>query len=329
MSSDLAPPHQRGARVPFIGTGVALVGVLFVVSLLIGASAVSPADVWNDTGQARTIFLQSRLPRTIAVVLAGASVSVAGIIMQSLTQNRFVAPSTAGTMEASVLGVVIASILVPGSSVVTKMLFATGAAMLGTMLFVSLIQRLRTRDIIIVPLVGIMLGVVLESISVFLAHRHSLLQSLSSWMTGDFSATVQGRYELLYVVGGAAGIAYLFANRFTLAGVGREYSVNVGLDYDRTMVIGMSLVAIVSGIVVVVVGEVRFLGLVVPNLITARFGDNLRSVLPLTAVAGAGILLTADIAARTIRYPYEIPAGVVVGVAGGLAFLVMLLRSRS
>lgn len=329
MTLTHSPPGPRGVRVPLLGTGVALVVVLFVVSLLIGASAVSPTDVWNDTGQARTIFFQSRLPRAIAVVLAGASVSVAGLIMQSLTQNRFVAPSTAGTMEASVLGVVVASVLVPGSSVFTKMLFATAAALAGTMLFVSLIQRLRTRDVIIVPLIGIMLGVVLESISVFFAHRYSLLQSLSAWMTGDFSATVQGRYELLYIVGGVTLVAYLFANRFTLAGVGREYSVNVGLDYDRTMVVGMGLVAVVSGIVVVVVGEVRFLGLVVPNLVTARFGDNLRSVLPLTAVSGAAILLASDIVARTIRHPFEIPVGVIVGVAGGVAFLVMLLRSRS
>jgi iron complex transport system permease protein len=311
------------------GAASALVVVLFIGSLFVGASAVSLSDVLNDAGAARTIFLQSRLPRTIAIVLAGSSIAVAGAMMQALTQNRFVSPSTAGTTESAILGVTVVSVVSPAAPVGYKMLFATAFALGGTLLFVSLIHRLRSRDIIVVPLIGIMLGAVVQSIAWFIALRANLLQSLYAWVLGDFSGTIAGRYELLYAVGAVTVVAYVFADRFTLAGVGRDFSINVGLDYDRAIVGGVVLVSVIAGVTVVVVGDVPFWGLIIPNVVSLLVGDNQRRLLPIVAAVGAAGLLAADILARTIRYPAEVPVGTIVGVAGGLIFLVILIRSRS
>lgn len=326
--STSAPTERRSSSFP-LGAAAASTFALFVASIFVGASSASLSDFIADEGVARTIFLQSRLPRSIAIILAGSSIAVAGTIMQALTQNRFVSPSTAGTTESAILGVTVVSVVFPTADVGYKMLFATTFALGGTLLFVSLIQRLRSRDIIVVPLIGIMLGAVVQSIAWFIALRANLLQSLYAWVVGDFSGTIAGRYELLFAVGVATVIAYAFADRFTLAGVGRDFSINVGLNYDRTIVGGMTLVSLIAGTTVVVVGAVPFWGLIVPNLASALVGDNQRRLLPIVATVGAAGLLCSDILARTIRYPAEVPVGTIVGVIGGFTFLVILLRSRS
>lgn len=327
MTAITQPVSHSGTRI--LGAAVAVGIVLFFVSIFVGASSASLFDVFRDDGTARVVFLQSRLPRTIAIVLAGSSIAVAGAIMQALTQNRFVSPSTAGTTESAILGVTVASVVSPGSAIGYKMLVATAFALAGTLLFVSFIRRLRSRDVIIVPLIGIMLGAVVQSIAWFIAIRFRLLQSLYAWVVGDFSGTIAGRYELLYVVAAVTVLAYVFADRFTLAGVGRDFSVNVGLDYDRTIVGGMVLVSIVAGITVVVVGAIPFWGLIVPNLVSLLVGDNQRRLLPIVAAVGATGLLAGDILARTIRYPAEVPVGTIVGVLGGFIFLFILIRNRS
>lgn len=254
--------------------------------------------------------------------------AVAGLTMQTLTRNRFVAPDTAGTLDAATLGLVLGAMYVPSAPIYLRMVIAVVFALAGTGLFLLLLQRLQFRDIVVVPLMGLMLGAVFNAASVFLAYREGLLQTLVTWISGDFSGTLRGRYELLYVVAALTILTYWFAERFTIAGIGRDFAVNLGLDHGRTVLIGMGLVASSSAVVVVVVGEIPLLGLVVPNIVTLALGDRLRRVLPVAAVAGAILLLLADIGSRTVRHPYEVPVGVVLGVVGGFAFLAIVLRSR-
>ncbi len=310
--------------------GLALVSLTAVSawSLFIGVSEIGLSDLLRAEPSRMLLFVVSRVPRLAAILLSGSAMGVVGLIMQSLVRNRFVAPTTAGTVDAASLGLVVATIWFAGASVFLKMTIAVIFALAGTALFMALVQRLRFADIIVVPLIGIMLGGVVQAAATFLALRYDLLQSLSAWTNGDFSGILRGRYELLYLVGAMTVVAYLFANRFTLAGMGRDAAVNLGVNYHRVLYGGMALAASVSAVVVVVVGGIPFLGLVVPNLVTMTMGDNLRRVLPLTAVSGAFFVLVCDIVSRTIRFPYEIPVGTVVGVAGGAIFLALVLRSR-
>lgn len=310
--------------------GLALVSLTAVSawSLFIGVSEIGLSDLLRAESSRMLLFVESRVPRLAAILLSGSAMGVVGLIMQSLVRNRFVAPTTAGTVDAASLGLVIATIWFAGASVFLKMTIAVIFALAGTALFMALVQRLRYADIIVVPLIGIMLGGVIQAAATFLALRYDLLQSLSAWTNGDFSGILRGRYELLYLVGAMTVVAYLFANRFTLAGMGRDVAVNLGVNYHRVLYGGMALAASVSAVVVVVVGGIPFLGLVVPNLVTMTMGDNLRRVLPLTAISGAFFVLVCDIVSRTIRFPYEIPVGTVVGVVGGAIFLALVLRSR-
>ncbi|HZY67013.1 MAG TPA: iron chelate uptake ABC transporter family permease subunit [Devosia sp.] len=303
---------------------------LAAVSLFIGVSDVSPGTLLSSAPEDRAVqvLLISRIPRTLALILAGSSMAIAGLIMQMLTRNRFVEPSTAGTVESAGLGILVATMLFPGIPVIGKMLVAAAFAVAGTALFLRLLRAVPLRSTLIVPLVGIMLGGIISAVSTFFAYRFDLLQTLGTWMMGDFSGVIRGRYELLWIAGALAGLAYLAADRFTVAGLGEDFTTNLGLNYRRVLALGLTVVALVTAVVVVTAGSIPFLGLIVPNLVSAVMGDNVRRSVPWIALTGSGMVLACDIIGRLIRFPYEIPIGTVFGVVGSALFLWLLLRRR-
>ncbi len=302
--------------------------MLGLVSLFVGASTVSLADIWSQgfDGQAAQVLFASRLPRTLALILAGTGMAVAGLIMQMLVRNRFVEPSTVGTVEAATLGILVVTIFVPGLPVFGRMLVAALFALAGTALFMRILRFVPLRSILMVPLIGILLSGIIGAITTFFAYRYDLLQSLNAWTTGDFSIVLRGRYELLWISGAMTILAYIAADRFTVAGLGKEFSTNLGLDYRKVMALGLVVVSLVSASVVVTVGMIPFLGLIVPNVVSLMIGDNVRRSLPLVALFGAGLVLICDIVGRLIIHPYEIPIGTVMGIVGSGGFLYLLLR---
>ena len=184
----------------------------------------------------------------------------------------------------------------------------------------------RERSPLVVPLVGLILGGVVSAISSFIAYRYDLLQSLGAWTTGDFSAVLRGRYEMLWLALALTGLACVAANRFTAAGMGRDFATNLGIDYRRVVAFGLSIVAMVTALVVATIGMIPFLGLIVPNIVSLIMGDNMRRSVPYVALFGAAFVLACDILGRVLRYPFEIPVGTVMGVLGSGIFLFLLLR---
>jgi iron complex transport system permease protein len=324
-------PRTRGraGESAALAAGAVIVLLLAVASTIVGVSDISlPRLVSGDPG-AWDIFWISRVPRTMAAVLAGMAVAVAGLIMQLMARNRFVEPSTVGTTESATLGILVVTVLAPGAPLLAKMGVASIFAVLGTALFLAILRKLPTRNTLLIPLVGIMLGGVIAAVTTFFAYRFDLLQTLSNWMLGDFSGVLRGRYELLWIVALLTLIGFIAADRFTVAGMGQDFTTNLGLNYARTMRLGLVIVSLISAVVITSVGAVPFLGLVVPNIVSLIFGDNLRRAVPWTAVVGAGFVLICDIIARIIRYPYEVPVGMVMSVVGAIVFLILLLRKRN
>ncbi|MFO7321380.1 MAG: ABC transporter permease [Chloroflexota bacterium] len=314
-----------------LALAAAAVIVLAVISLFIGVSDVTPQSLLSPSPDDRAVqvLLISRIPRTLALVISGSAMAVTGMIMQILARNRFVEPSTAGTVEAASMGILVVTVLAPGASVFGKMLVASAFALAGTALFLRILQQIPLRSVLVVPLVGLMLGGVINAITTFFAYRLDLLQSLNAWMTGNFSGILRGRYELLWISFALMVVAYIAADRFTVAGMGQDFTTNLGMNYRRVMTLGLIIVSMVTAVVVVTVGMIPFLGLVVPNLVRLIFGDNLRRTVPWIALSGAGFVLACDIIGRVVRYPYEIPIGVVVGVIGSALFLYLLLRRNA
>lgn len=311
-----------------VASAATLLLALIIGSLFVGVGQVSPSTLFRDPA-AREIFLLSRIPRTLALLLAGSAMSVAGLIMQMLTQNRFVEPSIAGTTQSASLGLLLVMIVAPGTPLVLKMGIATLFALGGTALFMLLLGRMRMKSPLMVPLTGIMLGAVFGAVTTFLAMEYDLLQSLAGWESGDFSGVMQGRYELLWIVGALSVLAGLIADRFTVAGLGGDFSTNVGLNYRRIMLTGMAIIAVVCGVVVVVVGVLPFLGLIIPNVVSLALGDNLRRTLPWVSLGGGALVVLCDTLGRLISYPFEIPASVILGVIGAGVFLLLIMRTDS
>ncbi|MBS6026374.1 MAG: iron chelate uptake ABC transporter family permease subunit [Haemophilus pittmaniae] len=300
--------------------------LLSIVSLFLGVSTVNLQGLLAFDGNQWQIFLISRLPRLVSILIAGASLSICGLVMQQLSRNRFVSPTTAGTMDSARLGILLAILFFPGASMLLKTTVAVAVSFMGTLLFMSILSRLKFKDTIFVPLVGMMFGNIISAITAFLAYKEDLLQNLSGWLQGDFSLVMAGRYELLYFSIPALLLAYLFANRFSIVGMGKDFAVNLGLNYNQVLYLGLLIVAVVSSIIIVSVGVIPFLGLIIPNIVTLYLGDNLKKVLSHTALLGAVFVLMCDILGRSVIYPYEISINAVVGVFGSGIFLLLLFK---
>lgn len=303
--------------------------VLSFVSLFIGAIDIGIMDLFNGNTDKIEIFLISRVPRLMAIILAGVGMSIAGLIMQSLSRNKFVSPTTAGTLDAAKLGIVISMLFFTNATHTEQIIFCFVFALGGTFVFMQILDRIKFKDVIFVPLIGIMYGNILSAITTFFAYEADLLQNVSSWLMGSFTHVISGRYELLYLSVPAVILAYLYANKFTVAGMGEDFAKNLGLSYKWVLNIGLILVAIISTTVVLTVGVIPFLGLIVPNIVSLYLGDNLRKTIPHTAMLGVVFLLVCDIIGRLIVHPYEIPVNVTVAVIGSAIFLVMLFRGRA
>ncbi|MCZ2851322.1 iron chelate uptake ABC transporter family permease subunit [Modestobacter sp. VKM Ac-2982] len=310
--------------------GALLVG-LAVTGLFVGVSDVTPGSVaaGGADGDAAFLLVASRIPRTVAAILVGASLGIAGLIMQMLVRNKFVEPGTTGVSEFATLGMLATMVFLPGLAVVGKMGVAAVFGLFGTWVFLRVIRVVPVRQLVLVPLVGIMLGGVVGAVTTFFAYRLDLLQSLGQWSQGSFATVMQGRYEFLWIAGLMVGVAWFAADRFSVIGLGEEFATNLGLDHRRVVAVGMVVVAVITAAVLVTAGMIPFLGLVVPNIISLLIGDNVRRAIPWVAGLGAVFVLACDLIARVVRFPYEIPLSVIVGIVGAALFLWLLLRRRS
>lgn len=303
--------------------------VLSIISLFIGAIDIKPSDLLDLNSDKTQVFLISRVPRLMAIILAGAGLSIAGLIMQSLSRNKFVSPTTAGTLDAARLGIMISMLCFTNATFIQQVIFSFAFALLGTIVFMQILDRIKFKDAIFVPLIGIMYGNILSSITVFFGYEADILQNITSWLMGSFTLIIAGRYELLYVAIPAIIIAYLYANKFTVAGMGEDFAKNLGLSYRFVLNLGLIIVAVITATVVLTVGVIPFLGLIVPNIVSLYMGDNLRKTIPHTMALGVVFLLTCDIIGRVVVHPYEIPVNVTVAVIGSVIFLLLLFRGRA
>ncbi|MCT1399226.1 ABC transporter permease [Paenibacillus sp. p3-SID867] len=307
----------------------AAVVVLSIISLFIGVKDISPLQLFSMTEQQQHIMLVSRIPRLVSLILAGVSMSICGLIMQQLSRNKFVSPTTAGTMDSARLGILVAMLVFTTSGPLVKMLVAFVFALAGTFIFMKILDRIKFKDAIFIPLVGLMFGNIVSSIATFFAYKYDLIQNMSAWLQGDFSMIMKGQYEMLYLSIPLVILAYLFANKFTVAGMGEEFATNLGLHYRRVVNLGLVIVALVTASVVLTVGVIPFLGLIIPNIVSLYLGDHLKKSLSHTALLGAGFVLFCDILGRIIIYPYEIPISLTVGVLGSGIFIFLLMRRKA
>ncbi len=313
--------HKKIWTVPFI-LAILVVILLGILSLFTGVY-----DIWGQE-DGWDMFFITRIPRTIALMLTGAAMAMTGLIMQLMSQNKMVEPTTIGTTEWAGLGLLTVYLLIPGPSLVMRMTGAIVFSFVGTMIFFLFLRRVRLRSSLIVPIMGMMLGAVISAFSTFMALYFNMAQVIENWFIGSFAPVQVGRYEYLWVIVGVTVLIFLYANRLTLAGLGEDIATTLGVNYNRLILFANTLVAIVVGVVAAVIGNIPFLGLIVPNIVSMVRGDDLRSNLPWVCVIGMGIITLCDIIARTIIKPFEVPVSLILGTVGAAVFILILLQQR-
>ncbi len=298
-------------------------------SLLVGARPVAWWPPFPLSGDAWLTLTASRLPRLAALVLTGVGLSVCGVILQHVVRNKFVEPATSGGLDAAKLGILVSLTLAPTAGTAGRMLFALAFCFAASLGFVAIVRRIKVKNTVLVPVIGLMYGGVLSAVAEFYAYRNNILQSMQGWLLGDFSRIVQGHYEIIYLILPIVALTYLYAHRFTVLGMGEGMATSLGLNYPATVALGLMLVAVTVSATVITVGAIPFVGLIVPNLVAMRYGDNLGRSLPIVALAGASLLLACDILGRLLIHPFEVPIGLTAGGVGGLLFLALIVwRNR-
>lgn len=294
--------------------------ILTILSIFIGVY-----DIFKNENGIH-IILTTRIPRTIAILLSGIAISLSGYVMQLITRNKMVEPTTTGTLDWAGLGLLFVYVLIPSPSIVLRMSGAILFSFIGTILFLMFLNKVKLRSSFIVPIVGMMCGAIISSLSIFLSLLFNQNQVIHNWFVGSFSGIQSGRYEFLWLIIVVVIILIIYANHITIISLGSSISKNLGVDYQKIVFIGSGLVSISIGIVASVIGNIPFLGLIVPNIISLYFGDDMRFNLLWICFTGMIVLLITDLISRTLIMPFEIPVSLVLGIFGTIMFTILLIR---
>jgi iron complex transport system permease protein len=313
--------HNKIWTKPFI-LAIIVVMILGIISLFTGAYDIKGQE------DGINMFFITRVPRTVSLMLTGAAMSMSGLVMQLITQNRLVESTTTGTIEWAGLGLIFIYLIFPAPTLVQRMTGAIIFSFVGTMIFFFFLRKVKLRSSLIVPIIGMMLGAVISAISTFIGLFFKMTQNIESWFVGSFASVQIGRYEYLWLIVIVTFFIFIYADRLTLAGLGQDVAISLGVNYNRIVILGTGLISIAVGIVAVVIGNLPFLGLIVPNIVSMYRGDDLRSNLPWVCVLGMGTITFCDIISRTIIKPFEIPVYLILGTLGAVVFIVILLRQR-
>ncbi|BCJ92528.1 iron ABC transporter permease [Anaerocolumna cellulosilytica] len=306
---------------PFIAA-VIVVLILGVISLFTGVYDIKgQKDGWD-------MFFITRVPRTAALMLTGAAMSMSGLVTQLITQNRLVEPTTTGTIEWAGLGLIFVYLVFPAPTLVLRMTGAIIFSFIGTMIFFLFLRKVKLRSSLIVPIIGMMLGAVISSISTFVGLAFQMTQNIETWFVGSFAPVQIGRYEYLWLIVIVNIVIFIYADRLTLAGLGEDVATSLGVNYNKIVILGTGLISITVGIVAAVIGNLPFLGLIVPNIVSMYRGDDLKTNLPWVCVLGTGAITLCDIISRTIIMPFEVPVSLILGSVGAVTFIVILLKQR-
>ena len=297
---------------------ICILCILSIISIFIGV-----VDIDSE------VLLYTRIPRLVSILISGIGLSIAGLILQHISQNKFAAPSTVGTMDCAILGLTISLLLYGNHHLLLNITFGFVFAIIGTKIVMYLIDTIVYKDKTFIPIIGLMFGKIIYAISLYLAYKYDLIQDINSWLIGDFSIITQGNYEILYLDIPMVIIAYLYSISFTIIGCGNEFSSNIGVDYNKIKNIGIFIVAMLSSSIVLTVGNIPFIGLIIPNLVSLKYGDNIKITMPYVCVYGAILVLVCDIFSRLIIYPFELPVSIVLTILGSIAFIYLFNCRRS
>jgi iron complex transport system permease protein len=312
------------------GSGAVRISPLQVIAIVLGHAGIS-LDV-TVTPQQDAVLWNIRLPRIVLAALVGGSLALAGAVLQGVFRNPLADPSLVGVSSGAALGAVAAIVLGFGTFGLASLpLAAFAGGMLAMVAVYGFARQGGRTEVVTLILAGIAINAIagaLTGIFFFLANDVQL-RTIVFWTLGSLGgATWRSVWAVLPFI--ALGMLLLprWGRQLNLLVLGEREARHLGINTERMRFLLVALAALITGASVAVAGVIGFVGLVVPHIIRLIAGPDHRLLLPASALAGASLLLLADLAARTLVLPRELPLGVVTALAGGPFFLWLLHRTR-
>ncbi|MDO9036529.1 MAG: iron ABC transporter permease [Methanoregula sp.] len=339
--------RYTGQKLVWIAAGLVLVFFLFILAISVGAVAIPPVDVIQTLLGIGTsvkwdrIIWNIRLPQALAAIVAGVGLAVAGVAMQSILRNPLASPFTLGISSAGAFGAAV-SIIVLGTGRIQSTvanpvsisnpylttIVAFFFCMLATAI-ILLISHLKGASPEVMVLTGVALSSLFGAGVMFLQYFSSdtQLAAVVFWTFGDVGRATWDTLPFMALVVAAATLFFIY-NRWNYNAIdaGDETAQGLGVNVARTRIVGMTVAALVSAVIVALLGVIGFVGLVCPHMVRRVIGDDQRFLIPGSAVAGAILLLASDTVARIIVAPYILPVAVLTAFMGAPVFIFLLFR---
>jgi iron complex transport system permease protein len=338
VTAAVAVPTRHAHRSPerlTVGlvAGALLLPLTIVLSLALGAAPVSPLTVFAaltayDGSNDHLIVQTIRLPRALIAATVGAALAVAGTVMQGLTRNPLASPGVLGINAGAGLAVVVAVFLLKTPSLVVYAWAAFLGAALSAALVYALSSLTRTGPTpLALTVAGAALSAVLSSLTtVVLVLNQRTLDEIRFWLAGSVAGRDIGLYfEALPYLAVGLGLALLLGRQLTTLALGEDVARGLGQRTRYVQIAAGVSVVLLAGASVAVAGPIGFVGLVVPHIARMLVGTDYRWLLPYAAICGAILLLLADVAARLVIRPQELPVGVMTALIGGPCFIYLAL----
>ncbi len=343
MSVVAAPHHAptaptRSTRRLLTPAAITFILVLgLALSLALGAVRIPIAELWpiltgDGEGSAERIVLHARLPRALVALLAGANLAVAGVLLQGVTRNPLADPGIIGVTAGAGMAATIVLAAFPQAAHALPL-----AAFLGAMasaIFVYAVSwtpggsgsggtspvRMVLAGVAVNAILGAVIGVLITAYA-------DRIPAIMFWTAGSFNGRGWSHFwQILPYSALGLTLAFLIRSRVRILELGDDSASTMGIPVERTRVLAFAAAALLAGSAASVAGLVGFVGLVVPHIVRLAMGSN-RLIVPISAFAGGALLLWADLAARTVLAPSELPVGVVTGLVGGPYFVFLLYKS--
>lgn len=330
----MAKENQR--LTPFICkliTGILAFVGMFVMAMVFGAANITLQDVWlaltsNATGEKISIIREIRLPREIAAIFVGAALAVSGAIMQGMTRNPLADPGLLGLTAGANAALALTLALIPSANYFSITIACFMGAAIGTIMVFGIgsIKKGGFSPFRIV-LAGSAISAFLYAIAEGIGIYSKISKNVSMWTAGGLVGTSWGQLQIIvpFIVIGIL-VSLFLARQLTILSLNEEVAVGLGQKTTQIKTILFMVIILLAGASVALVGNMAFIGLIVPHVVRAMVGTDYRFIIPMSAISGATFMLFADTLGRTIHSPYETPVAAIVAMMGIPFFLIIVRK---
>jgi iron complex transport system permease protein len=308
--------------------GIMLFIGMFFMAMVTGAADIAVKDVWQAltpqaTGEHVSIIREIRLPREVAAVFVGAALAVAGAVMQGMTRNPLADPGLFGLTAGATLALAVTHAFIPGIGHVGIMIACLIGATVGALLVFGIGTMKKggfspLRLVLAGAAISTFLFAIAEGISIYF----KISKDVSMWTAGGLIGTSWTQLQMLIpLISIGILVALVLSRQLTILSLNDEVAIGLGQRTTQIKALLFLIIVLLSGASVALVGNIAFLGLMVPHIVRAIVGKDYRYILPLTIFVGATFMLLADTLGRTIHAPYETPVAAIIAMIGLPFFL--------